>query len=169
MQPSRKSAVFAGLLSSARFGCIIYPICAVQPREVLRGTARGARLKLHIQAPSDFNTVTAYGVGYIEVNRIRHTGSLIVAPDVPIRQWEARDVEQLRAEHFEAVLELAPELVIVGTGANQQFLPPRTTAALTRAGIGFEVMDTAAACRTFNILLAEGRRVVGAFLVSRPA
>jgi len=164
-----QSGHFSGPLPVTQISCIIYPICAAQLRELVRGAARGARLKLHVQAPSNSNTVTAYGAGYIEVNRIRHTGSLIVAPDVPIRPWEASDIEQLRAEHFEPVLELAPELVLVGTGATQRFLPPQTTSALSRAGVGFEVMDTAAACRTFNILMAEGRRVVGAFLPCGPA
>ena len=126
-------------------------------------------MKLHLQAPSNLNTVTAYGAGYIEVNRVRHTGSLIVAPDVPIQAWGAVDSDQLRAEHFAAILELKPEVVLVGTGAKQRFLAPETTAALSQAGVGFEVMDTAAACRTFNILLAEGRRVVGAFLALAPA
>jgi len=140
----------------------------VQPREFDRGAAHGACLKLHFQAPSNLNTVTAYGAGYIEVNRIRHSGSLIVAPDEPIRVWDAVDIEQLRPEHFTPVLELDPELVLVGTGARQRFLLPQTTSPLARAGVGFEVMDTAAACRTFNILLAEGRRVVGAFLVCTP-
>jgi uncharacterized protein len=76
------------------------------------------------------------------------------------------DIERLRPEHFAPVLELDPELVLVGTGATQRFLPAQTTSPLLQAGVGFEVMDTAAACRTFNILLAEGRRVVGAFLAS---
>jgi len=161
---AEKGPFLVGQLPATRFSCIIYPICAVQPRELLRGTARGACLKLHFEAPTNLNTVTAYGAGYIEVNRIRHSGSLIVAPDVPIQRWDAADIEQLRPEHFAAVLELGPELVLVGTGAVQRFLPPHTTLPLSKAGVGFEVMDTAAACRTFNILLAEGRRVVGAFL-----
>jgi len=154
----------AGQLPATRFSCIIYPIRAVPLRGLVRSTARGACLKLHFQAPSNLNTVTAYGADYIEVNRIRHSGSLIVAPDQPIRAWDAVDVERLRPEHFAPVLELSPELVLVGTGATQRFLPPQTTLPLLQAGVGFEVMDTAAACRTFNILLAEGRRVVGAFL-----
>jgi uncharacterized protein len=121
-------------------------------------------LKLHAQAPSTFNTVTAYGPDYIEINRIRHAGSLILTPDSPILAWEAAAFEQLCAEHFVAVLELAPELVLIGTGAVQRFPAPQITLPLARAGIGYEIMDTAAACRTFNILTAEGRRVVGAFL-----
>ncbi|SPE24418.1 conserved hypothetical protein [Burkholderiales bacterium] len=121
-------------------------------------------MKLHAQAPSTLNTVTAYGADYIEVNRVRHAGSLIFAPDSPIRTWEASAFERLRAEHFVPVLELQPELVLIGTGASQRFPAPQITLLLAQAGVGFEIMDTAAACRTFNILTAEGRRVVGAFL-----
>lgn len=126
-------------------------------------------MKLHAQVPSNSHTVTAYGPDYIEVNRIRHAGSLILAPDAPIQAWEVADFEQLRAEHLAPVLQLAPELVLIGTGARQRFPAPHVTLALARAGIGYEIMDTAAACRTFNILMAEGRRVVGAFLVCRTA
>jgi uncharacterized protein len=126
-------------------------------------------LKLHAQAPSNFNTVTGYGPDYIEVNRTRHSGSLILAPDAPVQPWGAQTFEQLDAGHFDAVLALAPELVLIGTGSRQRFLAPQLTVALARARIGFEVMDTAAACRTFNILMAEGRRVVGAFLAPAPA
>jgi uncharacterized protein len=121
-------------------------------------------LKLHAQAPSNFNTVTGYGPDYIEVNRVRHAGSLIVAPDSPVRTWSADAIETLHEDDFVPVLALEPELVLVGTGAQQRFLPPALLASLAQAGVGFEVMDTAAACRTFNILMGENRRVVGAFL-----
>ena len=121
-------------------------------------------MKLHVQAPTDSNTVTGYGADYIEINRVRHGGSLIVTPDGPVRAWEAPDFEQLRREHLDSLLALRPELLLIGTGSVQRFLHPVLTQTLMHAGVGFEVMDTAAACRTFNILMAEGRRVVGAFL-----
>jgi uncharacterized protein len=121
-------------------------------------------LKLHAQASSNFNTVTGYGPDYIEVNRVRHAGSLIVAPDSPVRAWSAEQIETLREDDFAPVLALEPELVLVGTGAQQHFLPAPLIARFAQVGVGFEVMDTAAACRTFNILMAENRRVVGAFL-----
>ena len=72
--------------------------------------------------------------------------------------------EALAGEHFEALLELEPELVILGTGARQRFPHPRLTVALSGARIGLEVMATGAACRTYNILMGEGRRVVAVIL-----
>ncbi len=107
--------------------------------------------------------MTGYGAGYIEVNRIRHTGSLLLTPET-VQPWDADRLEQLLPRHFAQVLALEPELVLVGTGAGQRFAPAAILLPLVQAGIGFELMDTAAACRTFNILMAEGRRVVGAFL-----
>jgi uncharacterized protein len=126
-------------------------------------------LKLHAQAPTNLNTVTGYGPDHIDVNRVRHSGALILTPDSPVQAWDADCLEHLEARHFEAVLAHAPELVLIGTGPAQRFLPPLLTLPLARARIGFEVMDTAAACRTFNILVAEGRRVVGAFFAASPS
>jgi uncharacterized protein len=125
-------------------------------------------LKLHAQATTNSNTVTGYGPDYIEVNRVRHAGSLVLAADAPVQAWTPNPVEQLSAADFAPILALDPEIVLVGTGAVQRFLAPALTVALAQAGIGVEVMDTAAACRTYNILMAEGRRVVGAFLASTP-
>jgi uncharacterized protein len=120
-------------------------------------------LKLHADAPTSLNTVTGYGPGFIEVNKSCHRGHLLLSPDT-LQAWRATAFEQLRAEDFDALLALNPEIVLLGTGARQRFPHPRLTAALARAGVGIEVMDTAAACRTYNILMAEGRRVLAAFL-----
>jgi uncharacterized protein len=121
-------------------------------------------LKLHVQASTDSNTVTGYGRDYIEVNRVRHGGSLVVAGDGPVKAWTAGTFEALRAEDFDAVLELGPELVLLGTGGRHRFPAAALLRPLVERGVGFEVMDTAAACRTFNILVGEGRRVVAALL-----
>jgi uncharacterized protein len=130
----------------------------------LSGAARGVRLKLHAQATSHANTVTGYGADYIEINRVRHAGSLILSSDTPAAAWSAAGFDALQAADFAPILALQPEVVLVGTGAALRFPAPALIAPLVRAGVGFEVMDTPAACRTFNILVAEGRRVVGAFL-----
>jgi uncharacterized protein len=125
----------------------------------------GARLKLHVQASTNSNTVTGYGHDYVEINRIRHVDPLILAGEGPVRAWRAAGFESLRAEDFAAVLELEPELVLIGTGARQRFPAAALLRPFIDGGVGFEVMDTAAACRTYNILMGEGRHVVAALLL----
>jgi uncharacterized protein len=122
-------------------------------------------LKLHADAPSSLNTVTAYGPDFIEINQVRHATSVILTPDQPVLPWEPAAFEALTAQHFEALRGYAPDLVVFGTGARQRFPHPRLTAALAASRIGIEVMDTQAACRTYNILMSEGRRVLAAILL----
>lgn len=121
-------------------------------------------MKLHADALTSLNTVTAYGPGFVEINQVRHFGNLILVPDQAVAAWSAVSFEALRAEDFDALLELRPEVVLFGTGARQRFPHPRLTRNLTAQRIGVEVMDTQAACRTYNILMNEGRRVVAVFL-----
>jgi len=123
-------------------------------------------LKLHAQANSNSNTVTGYGHDYVEINRVRHVESLILAGEGPVQSWAAARFDALRAADFEAVLALQPELVLVGTGPRQRFPAAPLLRPLVEQGVGFEIMDTPAACRTFNILIAEGRHVVAALLLT---
>ena len=111
------------------------------------------------------NTFTGYGEGYVEVNRTRYAASLVVAGDRLVTDWPAASLESLSAEHLAAIVELAPEIVLIGTGSTFRFPEPQLLAPLRNAGIGVEVMDTPAACRTYNILLGEGRNVVAALIV----
>src|SRR4051812_45412536 len=111
------------------------------------------------------NAFTGYGEGYVEVNRRRHAASLVVAADRLVTDWPAGSLEGLSADHLAALLDLKPEIVLLGTGARFQFPDPAVLAPLYKAGIGVEVMDTPAACRTYNILLGEGRRVIAALLL----
>jgi uncharacterized protein len=112
------------------------------------------------------NTFTGYGEGYVEVNRTRHCASLVVAGDRLVTDWPAASLESLTADHLAAIVELAPEIVLIGTGSTFRFPEPQLLAPLRSAGIGVEVMDTPAACRTYNILLGEGRNVVAALIVT---
>jgi uncharacterized protein len=123
-------------------------------------------LKLHAQAPGDTNAITGYGPGYVEVNRIRYMGAVLLSADAPVRAWDVAAVDTLEPAHFEALLALRPEVVLLGTGDRQRFPAAGLASILAQAGIGLEVMDTGAACRTFNILVGEGRRVVGALLAT---
>jgi uncharacterized protein len=122
------------------------------------------RMKLHASNAQSLNTVTGYGPGYVEINAQRHEASLLVMPEQPLEAWAPRRFEDLTAEHFEAVLAQAPDVVLLGTGERQRFVHPRLVAMLTARHIGVESMDTGAACRTYNILMTEGRKVLAALL-----
>ena len=121
-------------------------------------------MKLHADKPSTLNTFTAYGEGYVEVNAQRHAGPLVMMPQGPVDAWPVAGFDALTAEHFDALADRRPELVLLGTGARQRFPHPRLLRGLTGAGIGLEAMDSRAACRTYNILMTEGRQVLVALL-----
>ena len=108
---------------------------------------------------------TGYGDGYVAVNGARHSASLVVSGDRLVTDWPVSSVEGLGADHLAAIVELHPEIVLIGTGRTFVFPEPRLLAPLHDARIGVEVMDTAAACRTYNILLGEGRNVVAALII----
>ena len=111
------------------------------------------------------NAFTGYGPGWVDVNGARHTASLVVSPERVVTAWPARSVDNLRADHLAAILELAPEIVLLGTGPKLTFPDHALLAPLYQAGIGVEVMDTPAACRTYNILMGEGRNVIAALIL----
>jgi uncharacterized protein len=121
-------------------------------------------MKLHPDRNTALNTVTAYGSGWFEINRVRHEGALLLMPEGEVRQWAVPSFEGLATGDFEPLVALGAEIVLFGTGAQHRLPHPRLTAALTRAGIGVEAMDSYAACRTYNILMGEGRRVLAALL-----
>ena len=122
-------------------------------------------MKVERELPGDRNAFTGYGEGYVEVSGKRFQTSLVVSRDRLIVDWPARSVESLSADHIAAIVELKPEIVLIGTGAQFQFPEAQLLAPLQKAGIGVEVMDTHAACRTYNILLGEGRNVAAALIL----
>jgi uncharacterized protein len=124
-------------------------------------------LKLHQDTSGALNTVTGYGPDYVEINLERHEGSVIVLPNGPVIAWPVASFDALSAEHFDLLVAPAPEVVIFGSGATLRFPHPRLTARLTARRIGVETMDFQAACRTYNILMAEGRKVAVALLIER--
>ncbi|HEX7965965.1 MAG TPA: Mth938-like domain-containing protein [Gammaproteobacteria bacterium] len=113
----------------------------------------------------DTKVIRAYAPGRVNVNDALLTRSFVVAPDRLVEDWPPQRFEELTAEHLQAALALEPEILLIGTGAKQQFLPAELMAALSKSGMGLEVMDTAAACRTYNVLLSEDRKVVAAILM----
>jgi uncharacterized protein len=120
-------------------------------------------VKLHASAPTHLNTFTGYGEGFVQLNGERRESSLLVLPE-RVMDWPPASFEALAEAHFALIAELQPEVVLLGTGARLRFPHPRLTASLARAGIGLEVMDVQAACRTYNILMAEERVVAAALL-----
>ena len=110
------------------------------------------------------NSIRAYSDGEITVNEKILTRSVIITPDI-IQLWEPAHIDELTAGHCQTIGEFNPEVVIIGTGKTLKFPPPQVTAELQVKGIGVEIMAHDAACRTFNILLAEDRRVVVALLM----
>ena len=120
-------------------------------------------MKLHASRPSGVNAITAYGDGYVMVNGERRGSSVVVLAD-RVENWSAESFDALTAEHFQFLTALEVEIVLLGTGPRQRFPHPRLTASLAQAGVGLEVMDVHAACRTYNILVAEGRKVAAALL-----
>ncbi len=122
-------------------------------------------MKLHADSPTAFNTVTAYGSGFVEINTIRYSHPVLVAPDRPVEPWDVTSFESLTADDFAGLRERSPEVVLLGTGERQRFPHPRLTRPLVEAHIGCETMDSHAACRTYYILMGEGRRVLAALLL----
>ncbi len=99
------------------------------------------------------------------VNAVRYENSLVVLPDRPVQAWAVAGVDALREEDFQFLGALGVEIVLLGTGARLDLVRPRLLQPLARARVGVEVMDTRAACRTYNILVAEGRKVAAALII----
>ncbi len=123
-------------------------------------------MKLHLASAGDQNRFTGYGDGYVAVNNQRYERSIVVAPGAIHDDWHVPDVDALDTGQIDFLITLAPEILLLGTGASQRFPRPALLKNLMMARIGLEVMDTPAACRTYNILNAEGRNVVAAVLVA---
>lgn len=115
------------------------------------------------------NAITRHEPGALWVGNQRFDRSLLVPWRGDVKPWAPASVEQLSAEHFEQVLALQPELVIFGSGPRIRFISPALIRSLIERGIGVETMDTAAACRTYNVLVAEGRSAVAALLMDPAA
>jgi uncharacterized protein len=122
-------------------------------------------MKISIETSAGANAIRSYAVGQITVNDETISRSVIVMPERLIRDWPPQRFEELAAEHFLMLAALRPEIVLLGTGRSLRFPHPARTALLLEQGIGVEVMDTAAACRTYNVLTAEGRVVAAALLM----
>lgn len=123
-------------------------------------------MKLHLQTANDTYLFTAYGDGFVAVNGARHEGSLIVTPQKLFPAWQAADPDALTRPSFAELDGLGLEILLLGTGARQRFPSGRLIQAFASEGVGVEAMDTFAACRTYNILAGEGRKVAAALILT---
>jgi uncharacterized protein len=121
-------------------------------------------MKFHLQAPTS-NVVTGTGPGWVRVGNDEYRDNVVVTSEGVEPGFAPRGFDDLHADDFAALLRTSPEIVLLGTGATQRFPRPAVVAPLTNANVGLEVMDTRAACRTYNILVAEGRSVTAALIV----
>ncbi len=114
-------------------------------------------------AEADLNEgyfITGYDENILQVNGKNFNHSLIISSQQLKSDWAPCSPEELASEHFSPIIQLKPELVLIGTGNKLVFPPVETYAELIKLGVGVEIMDTGAACRTYNILSGEGRHVV---------
>lgn len=122
-------------------------------------------MKLHLTRDANLQLFSGYGAGFVAVNNVRYETGVVVSPQA-VSSWTVSSFEALTATDFGFIGALQPEIVILGTGAAQRFPRPELARALAATGVGIEVMDTRAACRTYNILATEGRKVVAAILTA---
>ena len=130
-----------------------------------RPTDARTHVKFHLSTARG-RIVTGVGSGWIRVEATEYRENVILTPDDVRTGWAPQGFAGLTESDFAELLESKPELALLGTGETLRFPHPKLTRALAQARVGLEVMDTQAACRTFNILAAEGRRVVAALLVA---
>ena len=121
-------------------------------------------MKLQL-ASSEGNFITGSGPGWVRIGTQEYRENLVLTPDLIRAGWAPQGFDALTEADYTGLLDHAPDLVVLGTGTVIHFPHPRLTQALLAARVGVEVMDTAAACRTFNVLTAEGRKVLAALIV----
>jgi uncharacterized protein len=121
-------------------------------------------MDLTLEKPGDHLFIRSVSAQGIQVVDDFYTSSIIVSANRVIPDWPVKSIENITEQHLDAVLELRPEVVLIGTGARQAFLPPRQMMFFYSRNIGVEVMTTDAACRTFNVLASELRNVVAALI-----
>lgn len=109
--------------------------------------------------------IRSFVPGRIQVNDTILTSSLVVSPDTLIENWTPQVITELTPAALELIPTLNPDILLIGTGAKLVFIKAEIYGALINQGIGVEIMDTSAACRTFNALTAENRRVVAALII----
>jgi uncharacterized protein len=122
-------------------------------------------MELVLDSSNSKYQIRSYEPGKLLINEKSFSQSIIITPTNLIHPWHPQNIAELLATHLKEIIKLQPDIVLIGTGALWQMIKPELLATLYQAHIGVEVMDTAAACRTFNILAAEERNVAAALLI----
>lgn len=122
-------------------------------------------MKLHLTQDAGLQLFSGYGPGFVAVNGVRYEKCVVVSPQA-VSEWNVAGFDALAAADFAFIDALKPEIVILGTGTAQRFPGRELMRALAATGAGVEIMDSRAACRTYNILATEGRKVVAAILTA---
>ncbi|MDR9433078.1 MAG: Mth938-like domain-containing protein [Spiribacter sp.] len=124
-------------------------------------------MQFNQDTPDGVYRIIGYSDRNIQINEGRYERSLLLMPDVLQSDWGPASLAELASEHLAPIRALEPEIVLLGTGVVQQFPQRPLMLELIQAGIGLEVMDTSSACRTYNLLMAEGRRVLAALIIDQ--
>lgn len=122
-------------------------------------------MRLSLDATGSANTIQAYGQGFVRINTQDFQRSVIVTPEQIIADWPPQKLTDLQPAHLIFLRNLTPQIVLLGTGQQQHFPDLSLLRPLIEQGLGVEIMGTAAACRTYNIIVAEGRQVAAALLL----
>ena len=123
-------------------------------------------MELNLDTGEGHYQIRAYGKGFIQVNEQKIQHSLIVTPNQLIDPWPPRSLAELNAEHLQSILGLNPSIVLLGSGEVLAFPDPALLNVFYQQKIGIEVMNNGAACRTYSVLMSEGRKVAAALLIA---
>ena len=122
-------------------------------------------MKLHAERSDDVQVVTGYGPGWVAIDKQEHRTSLLLSSQGLLQDWNCPNFAALTPAHFEALAAHDVELVLFGSGRQLRFVPPAWLRPLMEKRIGLETMDSQAACRTYNVLAMEGRKVLAALVL----
>ncbi|MEY3909955.1 MAG: hypothetical protein RIT47_646 [Pseudomonadota bacterium] len=121
-------------------------------------------MKFHLIQSDNKNLITGYDLNWVEVNQERHQTSLIITPNQLLLEWPVKTIKDIKENSFEAIESLNIEIILLGTGNIQEHLEPKMLEFFSKKNMAVECMNNQSACRTYNILMAEGRKVLAALL-----
>jgi len=122
-------------------------------------------MKFHLIQSDNKNLITGYDLNWVEVNQVRHQSSLIVTPDQLLLEWPVKTIKDINENSFEAIKSLDIEIILLGTGNTQEHLEPKLLEYFSKKNIAIESMSNQSACRTYNILANEERKVLLALML----